>query len=324
MDNCHALVSIIVPVYKAEAYLPACIDSLLRQSHSHIQIILVDDQSPDNCPEICDGYARKDSRVTVIHQENKGVSGARNTGMDHAIGDFIMFVDSDDELLPDAVSILLRDAYEYNADVVSADAERIDGKGAVIPAALDGVRRCYSGDEPLLLSLAGNVHTNAVWAKLFKASFIRNIRFEEGKNINEDGFFFFQCCVNRPVLVCHGVAVYRYFLRQESCSRQRFSDKFLSMLWFCDRKKEILEAEFPQYTEQRNNMEARTNLELLQVMCSTTDKKYKNIQKGCIKTVRALYADHKPVNLHFKKVAWIVAHGLYPLYKLAIRIKYYR
>lgn len=324
MTGYDALVSIIVPVYGTEAYLPACIESLRSQSYPHIEIILVDDQSPDTCPEICDQYAQMDDRIVVIHQENKGVSGARNTGMRHATGEYIMFVDSDDELLPDALHILLQDALEYRADVVSARATVVDKDGVSYPPHESDELSVWSGDQPLLMSLNGDQTTISVWGKIFKRSFVDQFLFETGKNINEDGFFMFQCYTQKPVLVQHDVAVYRYFYRAGSCSRQKFSEKYLSMLYFCERKKEILKVEFPQYIEQQNNMEVRTNLELLQIMCSNTDKKYKDVQRRCIKTVRKLYAYHKPVHSHHKRLAWIVAHGLYPLYKLAVRIKYYR
>ena len=120
MEKLNALVSIIVPVYGTEAYLSACIDSILNQSYKNIQIILVDDKSPDKCPEICDDYAKKDSRIIVVHQENKGVSGARNTGLLHATGDYIMFFDCDDELYHDSVRCLLYKANECEADIVWA------------------------------------------------------------------------------------------------------------------------------------------------------------------------------------------------------------
>lgn len=93
-------ISIIVPVYKVEEYLPACIRSILRQTYRDFELILVDDGSPDRCGEICDEFAKQDERIRVIHQENGGVSRARNTGMDHAIGEWITFVDSDDLITP--------------------------------------------------------------------------------------------------------------------------------------------------------------------------------------------------------------------------------
>jgi len=324
MTNRNALVSIIVPVYGTEEYLPACLDSLCGQSYSHLQIILVDDQSPDNCPKICDEYAQKDSRIMVIHQINKGVSGARNTGLAHAIGEFVMFVDSDDELYSDAVEILLRDAFKYDADLVSAELvnEKAACKQRDIPN--DVACKAFSEEESILLSLDGDTSTFSACAKLFRATFIKNIRFEEGESINEDGFFVFQCCINKPVFVRHNIPVYQYNTRQGSNSRQKFSDKYLSILRFCDRKKKIIATQFPHYLDRVHNMEVRVNLEVLQVLCSTTEKKYRSLQKQCIRTVRKLRGYHHPINEHYRRLEWIVTHGMYSIYKIIIRKKYYK
>lgn len=324
MTQRKALVSVIVPVYGTEAYLPACIDSLCEQSYPDLQIILVDDQSPDRCPEICDAYAQKDARILAVHQENKGVSGARNTGLRHAVGDYIMFVDSDDALYPDAVETLLRDAIEYRADIVTATSSIVDEKGKILNTCDDGRYTVYRDMEPLLLSLAGESSTISACMKLFKASFIHNIRFMEGKDINEDGFFVFQCCLNKPLLVQHNVPVYLYKTRQGSGSRQVFSEKYLSMLYYCDRKKEMTLAACPELTNQVRNMEARTHLELLQILCSAKGGQYRKLQKACVKRVRELRQYHRPANAHHKKLAWIVVHGLYPVYRQAVRMKYYR
>lgn len=324
MTSNDTLVSIVVPVYGTEAYLPACIDSIRTQSHKNIQIILVDDQSPDRCPEICDQHAGEDPRILVVHQKNQGVSGARNTGLGHAKGEYILFVDSDDVLYPDAVEILLRDAREYGADIVSATKRVMSGNGRVSGTGEDGTCTAYSGESALKISLAGDRNTNSVCAKLFKATLIEDIRFYEGKNINEDGFFLFQCFLKEPVLIQHNVAVYQYNTRLGSGSRQAFSEKYLSMLYFCDRKKELIAAHCPQYTEQGYNMEVRTNLQFLDVLCRTADKRYRPLRRQCVRTVRTLYRYHKPINNHHKLLAWVVAHGLYPLYKWAVRLKYFR
>ena len=322
VDN--ILVSIIVPVYGTEEYLSDCINSLCNQSHSCIEIILVDDQSPDRCPEICDTYAKQDSRIKVIHQKNKGVSSARNTGLDLATGDYIVFVDSDDELYSQAIEQLLQDAVFYEADIVSAVHSLVDGQGNIIRDNGDGVCEVFRDDEAILLSLKGNINTNSVWAKIFRSEFIKDIRFEEGKNINEDGYFMFQCFVRRPVLVQHNVAVYKYSIRQNSCSRQKYSDKYLSMFYFMDRKKEYIKAHYPQYIDQAYNMEIRTLLFFLDILCSDTESKNKSLQNQCIKRVRELRKYHIPINKHHKQLEWIVVSGLYPIYKILIRIKYYR
>ena len=103
----RTLVSIIVPVYKAEKYIHRCIDSLLAQTYKNIEVVLVDDGSPDNCGKICDEYASKDSRVKVFHQQNRGVSAARNTGLAHIKGEWITFVDADDKVTEDYIEKLM-------------------------------------------------------------------------------------------------------------------------------------------------------------------------------------------------------------------------
>lgn len=114
-------ISVIVPVYKAEQYLTRCIESILHQTYENIELILIDDGSPDLSPEICDKYADSDSRVIVIHQENQGVAAARNIGMDRATGDYVTFVDSDDYIDKDMYESMLNIADKYDTDVVMCD-----------------------------------------------------------------------------------------------------------------------------------------------------------------------------------------------------------
>ena len=324
MKEYNALVSVIVPVYGTEDYLSSCIDSICGQTYPHLQIILVDDESPDGCPKICDSYAEKDFRITVIHQKNKGVSGARNTGMRSAIGKYIMFVDSDDELHPKAVELLLREAERYDADLVSGNMQRAGEWTDFDLCCEDNERIIFRNEESLLLSLKGDLHTESACAKLFKRDIICDICFTEGKNIHEDGFFMFQCYEKKPLLIQLNRAIYQYKVREGSSSRQIFSDKYLSMLYFCERKKEVISMKYPQYIEEAYNMEVRVNLQLLDVLCSTTKKEYRQIQKQCLQTVRELYLYHKPIRPHHKTLSRIVCVGFYPVYKILIRLKYYR
>ena len=110
------LISVIVPVYKVEQYLGRCVESLLAQTYKNVEIILVDDGSPDSCPAMCDEYAAKYEKIQVIHQENKGLSGARNTGIDHAKGDFLAFVDSDDLWSPHFLESLYKALKEKESE----------------------------------------------------------------------------------------------------------------------------------------------------------------------------------------------------------------
>ena len=113
-----AKISIIVPVYKVEPYLRKCLDSIVGQTYQKLEIILVDDGSPDSCGAICDAYAARDERIRVIHKENGGVASARNAGLDAATGDYIGWVDSDDWIEADMFECLLKGAEDYDADIV--------------------------------------------------------------------------------------------------------------------------------------------------------------------------------------------------------------
>ena len=144
-DNTGVKLSIIVPVYKAEKYLPKCISSILEQSFKNFELLLIDDGSPDKCPAICDEYAKLDSRVKVIHQQNAGVSRARNRGLEFANGQWIGFVDSDDFIERTAYEQLIEVAELNDCDAAIMDFAYVDENGLNIP----GKERTY-GDMMLL------------------------------------------------------------------------------------------------------------------------------------------------------------------------------
>lgn len=320
MDS-EYLVSVIIPVYNAELYLTQCIDSVLNQTYDNLEIILVDDGSFDECPEICDEYVKKDSRIAVIHQGNKGVSAARNAGIEYSHGDYITFVDSDDELYPEAIKILINDAVSYNADISSAVKCTIKKTGEIINIYEDNKYLFYEGIDSICMSLDGDRQTNSSCAKLYKKSFLGNVRFTEGRSINEDGFFLFQCYEQQPRIVQHNVCVYKYYVRENSASREEFSEKHLDMLYFCQRKKEIIHKNFPNLKDKVINMEVSTNLFFLEAICRTNKKNYKKYEKDSIKTVKELYRNYRPIHKHEMQLSKIVAFGLFPVYKLLIKIR---
>ncbi len=315
------LISVIVPVYNAEAFLQDCVRSIIEQTYSQLEILLINDGSSDQSGALCDRLAEEDDRVRVFHQENRGVSAARNVGLDNATGDYVMFVDSDDCLLPDAAEFLLADAIAHNADMASAVKETVKPGGEIINPYGDGALHIHSGLDPLILSLDGERQTNSVCAKLFRREFLTGIRFEEGRSINEDGFFLFLCYMNQPTQVQHNRVVYQYFVRENSNSRGGFSEKYLDMLYFAGQKKEMVLATYPQLSDRVINMEVSAHLFFLEALCRTTDKKYRRYQKESVALVRRWYRQYHPLNRHECDFAKIVRYGLYPLYKVAIRIK---
>ena len=190
------MISIIVPVYRVEAYLPQCVESLMRQTDQDIEIILVDDGSPDKSPEICDAYARKDHRIHVIHQPNAGVSAARNAGLKTAKGEYIGFVDPDDWVSPDMFGAMRKAAETYQAELVicgyaychedgTIDEKRLYEQKPTETLTQKDVMRRMSDMPPTL--------RHVVWNKLFRKSLLQGVEFPESLRSSEDVWFLAEC-----------------------------------------------------------------------------------------------------------------------------------
>ena len=180
----HDLISVIIPVYKVEKYLCRCVDSVLEQTYTNMEIILVDDGSPDNCPVMCDEYARQDSRVKVIHQENAGLSGARNAGIDMAQGQWLAFVDSDDYLAADFLERLYQACVDTGSSLSVCRWEYV--RGETIPEHGPGETRVYTGREMLAnLYVPDGAYFVVAWNKLYRKELFEDIRYPLGR-IHED------------------------------------------------------------------------------------------------------------------------------------------
>ena len=177
-------ISIIVPVYKTERFLSACISSILAQTFTDFELILVDDGSPDSCPALCDAAAAKDSRIRVIHQKNCGLSGARNAGLDAAEGEWIAFVDSDDTITPDFCAKLYHAAQEAGAQMAVCNYRQVDEALTPIREQYLHVRREVLTPEQAL-EHSTLLPYMVVWNKLYHRSIFAQLRFAEGK-LNED------------------------------------------------------------------------------------------------------------------------------------------
>lgn len=218
------LISIIIPVYKVEKYLSRCVDSVLAQTYRNIEIILVDDGSPDKCPEICDEYAQRDGRITVIHKENGGLSDARNVGIEAARGAYVGFVDSDDYIHPDMYKELYGALLEEKADVAVCGIEKVECTDCQIKSVENNNVRIYTGLQAVKNILVKESHVVSVvaWNKLYKKSLFEGIRFPEGK-LHEDEFttyrIFYQC--EKVVYVTGNY--YYYFQRPDSIMGKRKS-----------------------------------------------------------------------------------------------------
>ncbi len=232
--------SIIIPVYKTEKYLRECVDSVLREAPKDSEIILVDDGSPDNCPQICDEYAARDSRVQVIHKKNAGVSAARNSAIEIAQGERIFFLDSDDYVPKDYFKTLM----VYSEDLVISNYRAFyENKNSDIYGAIKTVK--YECVQDYLLDFHKYFATafNFPWGKLYKTEIIKkyNIRFNPSIIVSEDVIFNVEYYEHCDTIQMVAEAQLQYRQLSTSASRKFFPNLFQ---WYCnsyEKIKELLE-----------------------------------------------------------------------------------
>lgn len=225
------MVSVIVPVYNVEPYLRECLDSIITQSYTDLQIIIIDDGSTDGSAAICDAYAAKDTRIQVIHQENRGLSAARNRGIELASGRYLTFVDSDDYLLPDFVETLLNLCLEYDADM-SVSSYTILENGRFTPLKIRSFHpepELFVGQQKMEAYLKHIKLSVCAWGKLYAAELFRNIRYPEGK-IHEDSAVFHLVVHAAKRIAYVSKHAYIYRLRPGSITTSAFSPQSLDSI----------------------------------------------------------------------------------------------
>lgn len=289
----NSLISIIVPTYNIENNIRYCIDSILNQSYKEIDIILVDDGSTDSSGKICDEYAQKDHRVRVIHQKNRGLSGARNAGIDISLGSMIMFVDGDDIIDSRMVDILEKDLHsnpnylysscwfqritEYKLNHVSKSA-LVDLNARI--AAID--------------LLNGTYENISAWGKLYRKEKIGNLRFTEGRTHFEDKAFLFQLLLNNSdmKIVERKAELYGYYVRDNSITRSKFNERSLDVLFHSKLILDLTCEEMPEYRYLGEKSDAISYLMVLKnIIRSGSYLEYKKTFKLVKKELLDKYGD---------------------------------
>lgn len=209
------LVSVIVPIYKVEKYLDRCIQSIAEQSYTNLEIILVDDGSPDGCPAICDSWAEKDSRIKVIHKENGGLSDARNAGLEIATGKYIAFIDSDDSISTEFILKLYHAIEEHHADVAECAVSYVDENGNLLRARDSSSITEMEKTEALRRLVLEDGIYQTVWNKLYRRELVIDIPFAVGK-YHEDEFWTYQVLDRIEKLAVVHDALYNYLRRSTS------------------------------------------------------------------------------------------------------------
>lgn len=218
-------ISVIVPVYKVEQYLNRCVDSILAQTYKTLEIILVDDGSPDKCGAVCDEYAARDGRIRVIHKPNGGLSSARNAGIDIATGDYIAFVDSDDWIEPDTYEHLLAAALRHDVKLVCAGRYDVSSATGEKTRGLCPPREeVVTGKEMARRIFLWENMDSASWDKLYHQSLFREIRFPLGKIVEDVPIMYLIALDAGRVCMCDK-PVYNYYHRPGSITTARISEK---------------------------------------------------------------------------------------------------
>lgn len=235
------LVSVVLPIYNVEAFLDRCISSVVRQTYTNLEIILVDDGSPDQCPQICDAWARKDSRIKVVHKVNAGLGMARNTGIEHAAGQYISFVDSDDYLDPETIEDAVNHALKYSADVVLFGRKWINQHGEILKVGIPNPTKVYfSGKEVQECLLPDAIHGGSTDTQnsnlslsactaFFSMELIRRSQWRfisERENISEDTHSFIWLYQHITSAVVLEKAYYNYVQNTASLTQTFRPDRF--------------------------------------------------------------------------------------------------
>lgn len=214
-------ISIIVPIYKVEDYLDRCVKSLVNQTYTNIEIVLVNDGSPDNCPIMCDNYAKEDSRIKVIHKENGGLSDARNYGIKAAQSEYVLFVDSDDYLEPFTCEEFVKILDKGQVDIIAANAKMIENnKVSYMRRYINNDEVSVTGPEFLKQQLTHGIMYMAAWLNLYKTTFLidNNLQFKVGL-LHEDEEFTPRAFLKANNVKVMNMDFYNYIIRSGSITK---------------------------------------------------------------------------------------------------------
>ncbi len=318
-----SLVSVIVPVYKVEEYLEQCVTSILEQSYQNLEIILVDDGSPDRCPQMCDQWAARDPRIKVIHKENGGLSDARNAGLEVASGRYVAFVDSDDTVDADYVSYLVELLETNNADMSICEFGIIDTTGHRI-SHVDNNGAVFAFDQKMALLelLKGKMFSNSACTKLYKAGLFYDIRFPYGR-IYEDVATTYKLFMKSKRIVFGSRLLYYYLRRPGSITQRPFSLERMDVVRYSEEMVHTIVARYPELEPYGNcKLIADYNEALRPIQfCNHADIVEETFSK--VKRIRKDLLNAPEVPLKYKIYAAASFGGRY-LYMLFLKAVYNR
>jgi len=213
----QSLISVIIPVYNIEAYINKCVESVVNQTYKNLEIILVDDGSTDNCPEMCEEWAEKDNRIKVVHKQNGGLSSARNAGMDNMHGEYVVFIDGDDYIENNMIDVMYANIMKDNYDICVCNYSFVDKNYHFISSS--NYKNAVLTDEQIMLEFLKTSLFNPwyAWNKLYKCSIIKkyNFRYDEAIKWGEDYPFNYMYFKVIDKMISIDDALYNYLTERE-------------------------------------------------------------------------------------------------------------
>ena len=288
------LISVVVPIYNVENYLCRCVDSIISQTYSNIEIILVDDGSPDNCPKICDDYKKKDSRVVVVHKENGGLSDARNAGIKVMNGKYVTFIDSDDYVEKDYVEFLYNLIEKYNVKMSICSYKAIYDTGTILTQAND-CEYTLTSSETLAKMLYHEDFNVSTWAKLYEASLFEKVEFPKGK-IFEDALTTYKLVDQCDRIAVSLVSKYNYMIRNNSILTGAFSVKKLTLIDAYEEMGNYILKKYPNLSKAVTRSRVYTHISTLRQMVNCKPKlkeKEKEYRKYILKHGKIVLHDRR-------------------------------
>ncbi len=320
------LISVIVPVYKVEDYLSRCVDSILAQTYRNLQVVLVDDGSPDNCGSICDSYAAADSRILVIHKENGGLSSARNVGLERAEGQYVAFVDSDDWIEPDMYETMLALAMEQQVPLVCAGRYDVDSETGTRTVGLcPPVEEVISGEELVRRIFTWDNVDSAAWDKLYRRDLFSDVRYPLGL-IVEDVPVTYRIALKAGRVAMCARPFLNYFHRPGSITTSALSEKTFH---FSQHTKKIyleIRETYPQLSEAARYLRVKSltySITRLELAGEEDRKKFRDIYRHCRRELvgHLGFITKSPLFPRRETVTdWMLAWGLYRPFRRIYRV----
>ena len=319
-NNNQPLITILIPVYKVEKYLEKCIESVINQTYFNLEIILIDDGSPDNCGIICDEYAKKDSRIKVLHKENRGISDVRNRGIQIATGKYFTFIDSDDYVSPDYIEYLYNLIVKYDADISICNIKVI-WKNTKLKLKNNNKEFIFNSETAFKNMLFNQGINVSVCTKLYKTTLWKNIKFPINK-VYEDTAIIYKIIDKANKIAYGNKECYFYVAREGSISKKgNFNKNELDYMKYTEKMLKFIKKKYSNLSLAADRFCLYSNFRVLRMLVLTTprNKKLEKEIKKVIKGIQTKVFFLKETPIRDRIAIISLCFGL-PIFKLSWKI----